>query len=447
MLALIAAMFLAATPVKAAPKVPPPGSIDRMGLPGGWLLQIAGDPEHTEVEVLGSLGTGERTLMLTSISAGDYKRLDVAQAAILDGAGKTLRVQKLGGYHAIDASLARDGKSAAVAVEPWDDPEGKPFLFWFDEKGATWKKPMTLGPRVLAGGPWVALWYPPYVSAASDADEGTMPKSQIAEPVTLFRADGSTFRPPEPIAGAIARVGDGLAAAGDGKLRLYKPSLTRHAEAALPFKVGMPFAAENGSLIAVGDYTESDLPLRSLLLFDRELKKLGELKLPAAWGVEAAVAPDGAALLATSATIGRKGPVMASEGAAEISVVMADRTGKQLWKYSTKPRSSTEHFASLSVANGGRRACAGLKAVDGERPDKLVVFDERGKVLYTAEGEFKDAWIDATGRWLWTVEAAGLSRLDVDKLIVGTAFPDDAGEMIPATEEDLREGGEGGDGE
>jgi hypothetical protein len=121
---------------------------------------------------------------------------------------------------------------------------------------------------------------------------------------------------------------------------------------------------------------------------------------------------------------------------------MADRTGKQLWKYTAKPRSATEHFASLSVSARGRRACVGMKAIDDQRPDKLLIFDERGKVIYTAEGEFRDAWLDASGKWLWTVETGGLSRLDVDKVVAGTAFPDDIAGAIPVTEEDLQDEGE-----
>lgn len=436
----VAALLLAAGPApKPKPKGPPPGAIERMPLPGGWLLQIAGDPEHTEVEVVGS--PSERALLVTSISSMDFKRLEVAQAALLDATGKTLRVQKVGGHHIIDASLARDGKSAVVVAEPWEDPEGKPVLFYFDEKGSTWKKSVTLGPRILVGGPWVALWIPPYVNAASDPGEDEMPKAQVAEPVVLYRANGSTVKAGE-IRGALARVGDGFAAVADSKLSLYGANLTRLKEVALPFRVGMPFAADNGSLIAVGDYTESDLPVRTLVIFDGDAKKLGEIKMPAAYGVEAAIAPDGSALLAASATIGRKGPVMASEGAPQISIVMADRTGKQLWKYTAKPRSATEHFASLSVSARGRRACVGMKAIDDQRPDKLLIFDERGKVIYKAEGDFRDAWLDASGKWLWTVETGGLSRLDVDKVVAGTAFPDDVASAIPVTEEDLQDEGE-----
>jgi hypothetical protein len=267
---------------------------------------------------------------------------------------------------------------------------------------------------------------PPLPAASAHADEEIGVAKQPALPAVFFHRDGAPWKPPQPILGAIARSDALLASVADGKLALHDAKLVRRATTEVGFPIAYPSVAANGSLVAVADFgadsPKGDAPV---LLFDGKGTKLGAFAMKATVGVNVAIAPDGASVLATPATL-PTGPVDAPPGGDELTLAMFDRTGKPLWKHTVTRRTKTEAFVALSVAKGGSRACAALTTGDQEMPAKVLVFDAKGKILYEAEGELAGSglWLDPTGEWLHTVEPASLSRLKVSALVAGKAFPE-----------------------
>lgn len=440
-----AAFLLGAAPktapvAKPTPKAPPVGTIVRHPLPGGWLLEVAGDPDHATITVPAHATGSERSLMLIAVTSKDFKTLAASTAALLDGGGRTLRALPLQGFRPIGGALSRDGKLAVVTAQVHEGTDDVGVVLAFDEAGRrVWRKPMTLGQEVLVADAFVALWLPPYVSGIVDGDPGEMPPAKLPAPVVFLKRDGTPLKPKEPILGAIARAGDGIAAVASGRLAVYKGSLAKSGSASLGFEDGVPYASDDGATIAVADYTEGEKADRALSLHDATGKKLGEVRIPAAYGIAAALPDDGSAVLLTPATVSPGGPVSGGDLAAESLLVLAGRDGVVRWKYKVKKRSQTERFSHLSVARGGKRAAAGLRADDGEDPDKLFVFGADGKVIYEAEGAFEGLWLDPTGTWLYTVEEGGLSRLKVDDLIAGKAFPEEEIGSVNAPDDDMRD--------
>lgn len=424
------------------PDRPKPGELLQTKLPGGWMLQVAGHPDRTEVRAPAFAPRPNRALMLVTVISKDFKTLEASEAVLVDPNGTVVRNQSLAQYRPLSAGISPDGTMAAIGTQPYQDTAGAGALLFFDATGRrNWKKPFVPGQEVLFGPGWIALWTPPTVQTALDGDPEAMPPARISHPVTFYRPDGSRAKPGTSIAGSVSLAGDALAAVANGKLELFKTSLVRKSSTPLGFQSGIPYASADGSVIAVGDYSEGEnLPDRPLAFFDAAGKKTGEVRLPAAYGVTASIAPDGALALAAAATTGPEGPLIGLDAATKLSLVAADRTGKVRWRFETKPSSATAHFTDLSVSAGGRRASAALRTgpEGGDGLDRVLVFDEAGKVIYSAEGEFDAAWLDPAGAWLWTVEAGGLSRLKVDALIAGTAFPKDFGIDDALDEETLR---------
>lgn len=384
----------------AAAKAPIAGSLKRTALPGGWILEVHGEREHLAVEVHETRGAP--SLVLTSITDAGFKKLDSA-ATIVDGAGGVVRRQSLGGLRPVTASLARNAQGAAVLATSFSDPDAAPTLLAFDAKGGSWKAAAPKGDvGVLHGGAWIALH-----------------ERSGREAARFFRAGGDPLVPPDPIAGAMARAGEGLASVADGKLSLYDPKLVRRASAPLGFAAGQPFAAADGSLVAVAEVDAKDGPGRALALFDRAGKALGRVDFRAL-SLDAAVAPDGSAVLVAPSAIGRTTVLDDADG---LAIVALDRTGKRRWQHTVDPRSPTEHVAWLGISGGGSRAVAALRVPDGSVPERLLVFDASGKVVYSAEGVLRGLWLDEKGESLFTVEPGALSRLRIDALIAKKAFP------------------------
>lgn len=444
-IAVAASLLIGAAPKTAPANKPltkpiPAGTIVRHPVPGGWLLEVAGDPDHATVTVPAHSAASERSLMLIAVTSKDFKSLAASTAALLDGGGRTLRALPLQSFRPIGGGISRDGKLAVVTAQVFEGTEDVGAVLAFDDAGRrVWRKPMTLGQEVVVADSFVALWLPPYVSGIVDGDPNEMPPAKLPAPVVFLKRDGTPLKPKEPVLGAIARAGDGIAAVASGRLAIYKGSLLKSGSATLGFEDGVPYASDNGATIAVADFTEGEKADRALSLHDATGKKLGEVRIPAAYGIAAALPDDGSAVLLTPAVVSPGGPVSGGDLAAENLLVLTGRDGGVRWKYKTKKRTQTERFAHLSVARGGKRAAAGLRADDGEDPDKVLVFGADGTVIYEAEGSFEGLWLDPTGAWLYTVEEGGLSRLKVDDLISGKAFPEEEIGSVNPPDDDMRD--------
>jgi hypothetical protein len=431
LVAASAALALATTaaPKPAAP-IAAPGTLARTAVPGGWLLVVAGDPGHLLVEVAGYAPRSGRTLLVTAATSSDYAKLLATTATLLDADGKVVRAEPLRGYHAITGDLSPAGTLGAVLAEPYEEGGNRAVLIGLDDAGtAIWKRPATPGDEIVVSDRWIAEVTPPKPPAALDDLDNDPPSPAPATekmpPARFFARNGDPIQPPAPVPGVVVRAGDGLVSVSGSKVHLYASNLAERAQAALPFAAGFPAASADGSLIAVADFTvEEKKTEHTVLLFDGSAKKTGSITIPSPVGVDVAIAPDGSALLVTSATTGVGGPATSLQPGEELVVEAVDRTGKVRWKYATKKRTEMEHAGSMSLSAGGKRAACGFFAGDpASHPDRAVIFDAAGKTIYTSEGSFKAVWLDPTGEWLYTVEDVAVSRLRVKDLLAGTAFP------------------------
>lgn len=451
---LVAFPALAAAPPSAkstpAPRIAKPrvkpaaGTIATRTLPGGWLTQLAGSSEHVSLEVPGFATASGRVLLLTTATSDDYASLLASNVTILDAAGKTVRTETLPANRPYDGDLSPDGTFAAVLAHPFATTGEEAFVFGMDDAGKKWRKPADAESRIVAGNAWVALMRLPVPMAARHDPEGEAPAvREKAAPVIFLARDGSPMKAPQPITGALARSATVVASVGDGKLVVHDAKLVKRATADVPYAIAVPAIAANGSLIAISDFG-SETAESGVLLFDGSAKPLGKFAMKAAVGVSTAIAPDGAAILATPASL-PDGPVTSDPaGADDLALAMFDRAGKERWRYTAPRHSPEEAFIGLSVAKGGAWATAAIVSGDEERPAKILVFDAKGKVAYEADGEVGGLWLDATGEWLYTVEPGAVSRLKMSALRAGKAFPEDDdedGEDIEAEieAEDARE--------
>lgn len=410
---------------------PTPGTLVHEAVPGGWLQQVAGDPDHLLTEVPGYSPQTGRTLLVTAASSETFEKLVTTAATILGADGKTVHTESLRGYHSTSGDLSPDGKSAAVIAEPWEEGGNRAVLIGFTDAGKIWKRPAIQGDDLLVAKGYVAEITQPHAQASlgdleNDPPSPAAPTSK-PDAVRFFHVDdGTPFKAPAPITGAVARAGENLVAVSDGKLHVYAPNLAQRAQAVLGFEEGFPAASADGSLILVADFTlDPAKKEKQVLLFDGSAKKIGVLTMPASVGIEATAAPDGSAVLATTATVGVNGPARSIETEKTIPVVLVDRTGKVRWKFNADRRTETEHAGSLSVSAGGKRAACAFFADDpDENPDRAMIFDDKGAVIYKVEGTFQAVWLDPTGEWLYTIEDEGISRLRVKDLVSGKAFPE-----------------------
>lgn len=391
-------------------------------------MEIAGDAEHVHVAAPGFAAASGRVLLVTAATSSDYEQLVSSQMSLVGADGKPVRSESLAANRAYDGDLSPDGKLAAVIAHPYVTTGEAAYLFALDEAGRKWRKPATIGSRVLAGNGWVAVYEPPLPAAAAhDEEEGSAPP-RVDSAATFFQArDGAPKKPPQPIAGALARGGNVLASVAGGKLHLHDATtLSRKRSVDVGFTVGYPAVAAGGGLVAVSDFASTSVNGESAVaLFDGAGKPLGRFAMRASVGVATALAPDGTAVLAAPAGLGIAGPVVAGPGTGEaLAIAMFDRAGTQRWRHEAARRSPDERFASLSIAKGGVRAAAAIVSGDPELPSRILVFDARGAVIYEAEGALESLWLDPTGEWLYTVEPGAFSRLRVTSLRAGTAFPE-----------------------
>lgn len=433
--ARLAAAALALLLAGAAAAKPKAGTLSVRTLPGGWLAQIAGSSEHVALEVPGYAPASGRSLLLTAATSEDYEQLLASHVTLLDASGKVVRAEALAGNRPYDGDLSPDGTLAAVLAHPFVTTGEVAFVFGLDDKGHKWRKPADLEARVVAGNGWIALTRPPQPLAASHDAPGEPPARPAAAPVVFLSRDGSPMKPPQPIRGALARSANVVASVGDGKLTLHDAKLRKRASADVPFLVAFPRVSANGSLIAVADYG-ADSAQSSVLLFDGSAKPTGKFSMKAFAGVATALAPDGSAVLAAPASV-PSGPVAAPKDGDELAVALFDRTGKERWRYAPARRSPDEAFVALSVANKGFRAAVGIATGDEEQPSKVVVLDDKGRVIYETEGELEALWLDPTGEWLYTVEPGAVSRLKISALKAGKAFPEDADADGPDVEAEI----------
>lgn len=442
LLALLVALPALATP----PAKPKAGTLAMKALPGGWLAELAGSSEHVTVAAPGfAPGTG-RVLLLTTATSDDYAELLSSQVTLLDAAGRVLRTESLPANRPYDGDLSPDGTLAAVLAHPFVTTGEQAFVFGMDDTGKKWRKAADPEAKVLAGNAWVALTRPPVpVAAGHDPEDAAAAARPAAVPAVFLGRDGSPLKPPQPIAGALARSATVVASVGGGKLALHDAKLVKRAGADVPFAVAYPTVSANGSLIAVADFGADDPSGDSgVLLFDGAAKPLGKFKMKAAIGLSTAIAPDGGAVLASPAWLPDSPVKTAPGGGDELVLALFDRNGKPRWQFTVKRRTADEAFVGLSVSNGGTWAAAALVTGDEERPGKVFVFDAKGEAVYEAEGEVSGLWLDPTGQWLYTVEPGAISRLKVSALRAGTAFPEEEdadGEDVEARieAEDARE--------
>ena len=438
----------AATPHATKRVKPKPGTLAMKALPvGGWLAQLAGSSEHVNLLVPGFAAASGRALLLTTATSDDYAELLASNVTILDAAGKTVRTESLPANRPYDGDLSPDGTFAAVLAHPFVTTGEQAFVFGMDDSGKKWRKPADPEARVLAGNTWVALTRPPAPAAAGHGAEDEAPTVRPAAVAVVFlsREGGAPMKPPQPIAGALARSANAVVSVGDGKLVVHDAKLAKRASADVPYAVAYPTISANGSVIAVADFA-ADAPSgdSGVLLFDGAAKPLGKFSMKAAVGVTTAIAPDGAAVLASPAWM-PDSPVKSTPGGGdELVLALFDKTGKERWRYQAKRNTPDEAFVGLSVGIGGAWAAAGIVSSDEERPGKVFVFDSKGAVVYEADGELAGLWLDSTGQWLYTVEPGAVSRLKVSALRAGTSFPEEEdvdGEDIEAEieAEDARE--------
>lgn len=429
-----------------APRKPKAGTLAVRVLPGGWLAQLAGTSEHVSLAAPGHAAASGRVLVLTNATSDDYAELLASNVTVLDAAGKTVRSESLPANLAYDGDLSPDGTFAAVLAHPFATTGEEAFVFGLDDAGKKWRKPADPEARVVTGNGWVALTRPPIPAAASHDPEDEAPSARPPAVAAVFLGrDGSPMKPPQPIAGALARSATAVVSVGAGKLTVHDAKLAKRASADVPYGIAFPSISTNGSLIAVADFGADDASGNSgVLLFDGAAKPLGKFAMKASIGVAMALAPDGAAVLASAARL-PDSPVMTAPGSGdELVLALFDRTGKEKWRHTAKRRAPEEAFVGLSVANGGAWAAASIQSGDEERPARVLVFDAKGQVVYEAEGELTGLWLDPTGQWLYTVEPGAVSRLKVAALRNGSAFPEDEdedGEDIEAEieAEDARE--------
>ena len=439
--ASVASIVLAAPPAAQPKRVKPKtGTLAVKTLPGGWLAQLAGPDQHVDVDVPGYAGASGRVLVLSQATSDDYAQLLAADVTLIDAAGKVLKKEGLAANRPYDGDLSPDGTFAAVLAHPFVTGGEQAFVFGMDDKGAKWRKPADPESVLVAGNGWVALTRPPIPAAAAHGDEEHGDVAQRPFPVTFFKRDGTPLKAPQPIAGAFAKSDAGAVSVAEKKLTIYDGKLAKKAQADVPFAIGFPSVAANGSLIAVADFgAESADGMSKVALFDGAAKPLGSFALKAIVGVRAEVSPDGTAVLAAPAML-KTGPVAASAGKDELALRLFDRTGKEKWKYAPSRRSPDEAFVTLSVSKGGTRAAAGIATGDEEQPSKALVFDDKGAVIYEAEGEFQALWLDPTGEWLYTVEPGAVSRLKLSALRAGKAFPEESDEEDgPDVEHEIEE--------
>ncbi len=397
----------------------------RSELPEGWRLKLAADPEHADFQVPSLSSTGQ-ALLVATVTSGDYRRLDLSTVALI-GMDGTVRVSlPLPGLlpHESRADLSPNGHRVAVIASDYSNPNQDATLLVFDDKGTRLsRKKASRERKLLVGNDWIAFWTSPLDAAYQEQDP---PVSQTPGPTEFIRPDGTPLRPRDRIRSALAKMGDGLAAVAGGELSTYGAGLTRRGRATLGFPVGIPYAsASKDSLVAVAEYYTPgrDTRTKRLVLFDGDAKKLGTVTLRAALGIEAAVSPDGTAVLATPASLGPEGPRPILEDSPTIELVLADRTGKIRWTHVVKRRIRFEYVASLAVSSGGRRAAFALKTNEAKSPDRIVVLDEKGAILYQSEsvGTVKGLWLDPSGESIFLTADLAISHQRISALVRGAA--------------------------
>jgi hypothetical protein len=326
--------------------------------------------------------------------------------------------------HESRADLSPNGHRVAVIASDYANPNQDATLLVFDDQGTRLaRKKASRERKLLVGNDWIAFWTSPLDAAYQEQDP---PVSQTAGPAEFIRPDGTPLRPRDRIRGTLAKMEAGLAAVAGGQLSTYGAALTRRGRATLGFPVGVPYAsASQDSLIAVAEYYTPgrDTRTKRLVLFDGDAKKLGIVTLRAALGIEAAVSPDGTAVLATPASLGADGPRPILENSPTIELVLADRTGKIRWKHVVKRRQEFEYVASLAVSSGGRRAAFALKTNEAKSPDRIVVLDEKGAILHQSEsvGTVGGVWLDPSGESLLLAADLAVSRQQISALLKGAA--------------------------
>ncbi len=410
---------VAMLPVAAAIKAPP-RALELRTAADGWTLAMTADADHYLFDAPSFAPARGRAVLTYAVRSPDYKKLTSSAAAIVGADGKTVHVQELPGLLVQSGDLSPDGKIAAVVASPYDDPDGAPFLYVFDEKGTKiGKRRVAHEDSVLVGNGWIALWSAPALVGQDDgAEEDDVPPSQTVEPATFLEPNGTPIRTTDRIGGALANAGDGLVSVASGQLSVYRQNLTRRGRAELGFSTGLPTASENGTLIAVADFTAEERAKRPVLLFDADAKKLGEIPMKAVLGVDVAISPDGTAVAATPASIGGDAETaLTVEDSKEFDIVLADRTGKIRWRTTITRRSPTDHVAFLHVAPGGSRVVfAQLAQDDEETPPQIVVLDAKGAETARITQPLTRLWLDAKGESIYFAVEGALERRSIESL-------------------------------
>lgn len=412
------ALALALLPLAAAAGTPAQ-VLRTQATADGWTLSVNADEEHLLFEASSFAPARGRTVLTYAVRSPDYKKLTSSAAAILGADGKTVHVQELPGLLVQSGDLSPDGKIAAVVASPYEDPDGAPSLYVFDEKGTKiGKRRVEHEDAVLVGNGWIALWSPPTLLGQDDgSEEDDGAPSQAVEPATFLKPDGTALRPVDRIGGALANAGDGLVSVASGQLSVYRQNLTRRGRADLGFSVGLPTVAENGSLIAVADFTAEERTKRPVVLFDADAKKIGEIAMKAVLGVDVAISPDGTAVAATPASIGGDAETaLTVEDSKTFEVVLADRTGKIRWRTTITRRSPTDHAAFLRVAPGGSRVVFAQLSQEDDEPAQIVVLGPAGEETSRIDQPLTNLWLDAKGESLWIATERGLSKRSVGSL-------------------------------
>src|SRR5439155_13922076 len=95
------------------PPAPAPGSVVRTEAAGGWMVQLAGEPGHLDVQEAGSSPATGRTMLLVAATSSGFDKLVASNALLLGTDGSIARSVALGGVRPIAGDLSPDGKVGA----------------------------------------------------------------------------------------------------------------------------------------------------------------------------------------------------------------------------------------------------------------------------------------------------------------------------------------------
>ena len=405
------------------------GILTRRATAGGWFLEPSKGQEKMTARRFSLDAAGARFAM--PVVVRDAAGAKVLRSAVVVGesSGALLRLVDLERLVPLEAVISLDGKSVAVLAQdlsPDGDSGGAAGILVIAPttgRAAPVKRRVELDSHLIAGRDAFAVTGPPsWLPGDEDVEERkSAPGPEEAVAPTFVRANGDRLPAKTPVFGEVVGIADGgFVAFGKQKLVRLNAALEKVWETAVGFD-GTLVASADGARIAVADNTPgSKTKTRRVVLFDGKGAKTAEATLEAPVAIELAIAPDGAALLATSAPA--RSQSAARFDPSESAVLLGlSPDGTVAWRSEAKRDTPTRTWERLTLARGGKTVAAAFSADESGATPELRVLDGAGATLYSAEGEFDAFALDPAGTALWTQEGSLLSRLTLSTLRNGTA--------------------------